>query len=105
MVWLVSMCACTSVRPLEADLVARHTGFLHVGVTTAMEIEDRLGQQFSRYEEGRIRIYRVFFDDRERLTLKALPGGTCNALVLVFDDTGVLKRCGLVKYGCQEAAP
>lgn len=103
--WVALLCACTSVQPLDADRVAQHTGFIHAGETPVEEIEARLGTQFSSYEEGRIRVYQVFFDGQERLTLKALPGATCHALVLVFDNGGVLQRSGLVKNGCRENAP
>lgn len=103
--WVALLCACTSVRPLEADRVAQHTGFIHAGETSVEEIEARLGAKFSSYDEGRIRVYQVFFDGQERLTLKALPGAICHALVLVFDNGGVLQRSGLVKNGCQEKAP
>lgn len=98
LVWVAALCTCSSVQPLEPSLVSKTATFLQVGVTTASEVEGRIGSQFSSYENGFIRIYHVSFDDRERLTLK--QGWPCYALVLIFDGEGVLRRDALIKNGC-----
>ena len=95
---LAGLCACSSVQSLEPALLSQSAPFLQPGVTTAAEIEGRLGPPYSSYEGGRIKIYHTSFDDRERLTLK--QGYPCHALVLVFDVSGVLQRDALIKNGC-----
>ena len=96
--WLAGLCACSSVQPVEPALLSRSAPFLQPGVTTAAEVEGRLGSQCNGYESGRIKIYHVAFDDKDRLTLK--PGWPCYALVLVFDGSGVLQRDALIENGC-----
>ncbi|MDH3454641.1 MAG: hypothetical protein OEL80_05785 [Desulfuromonadales bacterium] len=102
---VLSVCACTSITPLDAESVVRHSGFLRDGLTKVQEVDERLGAQHASYEGGRIRIYRAYFDEQDRLTLMAIPGATCHALVLVFDGDDRLQRHGLVKDGCLEEKP
>lgn len=96
---MICLCSCSSpVHSLGPSETKQYTPFLHDGKTTAQETEGRLGSQYDNYEEGRIRIYQVAFDDRNRLTLK--EGQPCYALTLVFDDYGILSRHNLVRNGC-----
>lgn len=90
--------SCTPVQPLEQSVTMQSAPFLHDGITTVQEVEGRLGSQFDSYEDGRIKIYKVSFDSRDRLTLA--KGSPCHALVLVFDATGLLQRHSLIKHGC-----
>ena len=99
---LLCLFSCSSVKSLKPELTAQTTPFLHDGITTAREIEGRLGPQYDSYDGGRIKIYQVSFDKYERLTLS--QGWPCHALILVFDDKWILQRHGLVENGCGERA-
>jgi len=101
----ISVCsllfACSEVRPLANSQIEKDTPFLHDGITTAQEIEGRLGTKYDSYEGGRIKIYQVYLDQYERLTLAR--GWPCHALIMVFDDAWVLQRHSLVENGCGNA--
>jgi hypothetical protein len=96
----VCFCGCVTTQKFDSDTVSKYEGFIKDGKTTRQDIQDRLGPCNSLYEDGKILIYHVFFEDDGRMNLKK-GRGTCHALVLVFDKDNMLERHGLVKHGCQ----
>jgi hypothetical protein len=100
---LVCLVGCATARKVDPSTLSKYEGFLHDGATTKQEIQERLGEAQSVYENGRTLIYHVYLRDDGQMTLMGGGAcrGACHACVLVFDEDSVLERHSLVKYGCR----
>jgi len=101
----LNLVGCASTQPLKgrADLL----DFLADGKTTCEEVVLRLGQPSGKFEREHILTYRLGFEPKNKgyyvVEREAGPSGWPTwvharySLVLVFDETGVLRRQSLVE--------
>jgi hypothetical protein len=104
LVLVLTLVGCATPAPLKgrADLL----DFLADGRTTREEVVLRLGQPSGKFDRERILTYRLGFESKNKgyyvVEREAQPGGWPTwlranySLVLVFDDTGVLRKHSLV---------
>lgn len=90
---LLGACATTPLG--RSDLL----GFIRDGQTTREETYLHLGEPTAFYEGGRIMSFRLGEDGGGYFLLAKSPGfsGVRSSLILVFDESGVLKRHALVQ--------
>jgi hypothetical protein len=101
----LALAGCATPAPLKgrADLLE----FLAAGKTTREEVVLKLGQPSGKFERENIITYRLGFEAKNRgyylVEREAQPDGwptwRCAkySLVLVFDETGVLRKHSLVE--------
>jgi hypothetical protein len=97
-VWIGMLAACsTTLERVNDPARLKDFAFIQPGITTAREVEARLGPPFNVYEGGRISTYRL-----EKAAGKYRATSDREAwyrLVLVYRPDGVLERWSLVYAG------
>jgi hypothetical protein len=95
--------ACSTVTPVEPQLVRERLPFIQDGKTSKEEILNRLGEPANRYEDGRILTYKMCKDIelQGRLHVCGTRGGregifSGGTLILVFGADNLVERHSMV---------
>ncbi len=93
-----ALCACSTAPRGQQGLL----GFVQDGSTRRDEVVTRLGAASASYESSRILAYRLAADAGGLYLVQVQDwSGICHSLILVFDDTGLLRRHALVRTRAQ----
>ena len=99
LVGMVFTAACSTESPQAPHGNSALLDFLHDGKTTRTEVVENLGEPSKTLESERILTYRIdSLEDGYIINRQCLSGwgGSAISLVLVFDDSAILKAHAMV---------